>query len=290
MTTPPPTCSSLEEFLESVPPASPRLIAGLFERKWSSPSIGKSTDYHAVKKVDLSLVCSTCDGQRVFRCISSDLVHRSTNHFLEFQCRNCQRSYKTYAVRLERTEDDATSVAGFGVKYGEIPSFGPSLPGRLMSLLREDADLLSKGRRAENQSMGLGAFGYYRRVVENQKKHVFEEVARVADKLEHPDVAKVYRAAAAETRFTEAFEMVKDALPTVLLIENRNPLTLLHAALSDGLHAREDVECLEIAGDVRVLLAQLADRITTALEDHDEISAAVKRLAKRVASGPKIGE
>ena len=36
-------------------------------------------------------------------------------------------------------------------------------------LQRQDEQLLRKGRRTENQSLGIGAFAYYRRVVENQK-------------------------------------------------------------------------------------------------------------------------
>jgi hypothetical protein len=35
-------------------------------------------------------------------------------------------------------------------------------------------------------------------------------------------------------------------------------MALLHTALSDGLHARTDEECLMAAHDVRVVLAELA--------------------------------
>jgi hypothetical protein len=38
------------------------------------------------------------------------------------------------------------------------------------------------GRRAENQGMGIGAFAYYRRVVENQKNRIIAEIKRVAEK------------------------------------------------------------------------------------------------------------
>lgn len=86
--------------------------------------------------------------------------------------------------------------------------------------------------------------------------------------------------AKAEHQFSSAMSSVKNAIPQALLIKDQNPLTLLHSALSDGLHAQTDEVCLELAHDVRVILAELAERIGQALKDEDELSAAVARLTK----------
>ncbi|WP_316213892.1 hypothetical protein [Bradyrhizobium sp. SZCCHNR2032] len=88
-------------------------------------------------------------------------------------------------------------------------------------------------------------------------------------------------AAQAETQFSKSLDMVKDALPESLKIQGHNPLTLLHDNLSTGLHARTDKECLEIAASVRVVLAELAERITLALKDEAELSKALGKLLNK---------
>jgi len=89
------------------------------------------------------------------------------------------------------------------------------------------------------------------------------------------------QAATTETQFTKALLSVKDALPQSLLIGgHHNPLALLHKALSDGLHARSDEHCLELAQDIRLVLTDLAERLAVALKDEAELNAAIARLGK----------
>jgi hypothetical protein len=71
---------------------------------------------------------------------------------------------------------------------------------------------------------------------------------------------------------------VKGAIPQTLLINGHNPLTLLHTALSSGLHEQSDERCLELAHDIRVVLAELSERLSQALKDEAELNAAVTRL------------
>ncbi len=62
------------------------------------------------------------------------------------------------------------------------------------------------------------------------------------------------------------------------MINGHNPITLLHSALSIGLHAQTDEECLDSAHDVRIVLAELAERLGQAMKDHAELNSAVQRL------------
>ena len=84
------------------------------------------------------------------------------------------------------------------------------------------------------------------------------------------------KAAKQQTRFSTAIESIKHALPQALFISGHNPLTLLHSALSDGLHKRTDDECLAIAVSIRVLLSELAERIGQVLKDEAELQGAVR--------------
>jgi hypothetical protein len=60
----------------------------------------------------------------------------------------------------------------------------------------------------------------------------------------------------------------------------------LHSALSEGLHAQTDEECLELATSIRVVLTEFVERVAMALKDEAELDKAVSRLIK--ARGPKI--
>jgi len=86
------------------------------------------------------------------------------------------------------------------------------------------------------------------------------------------------KAAQAESQFSKSVEMIKHGIPQVLLIQGHNPLTLLHGALSQGLHEKSDEHCLELATSIRVVLTELAERIAQALKDEAELNTAVSKL------------
>src|SRR5687768_2053714 len=94
-------------------------------------------------------------------------------------------------------------------------------------------------RCAESQGMGIGAFAYYRRVVENQKGRIINQIATVARRIGAEDATlQTFDRAAKETQFSRAIDSIKTSLPQALLIDGQHsPLTLLHSALSEGLHA-----------------------------------------------------
>jgi hypothetical protein len=73
----------------------------------------------------------------------------------------------------------------------------------------------------------------------------------------------------------------KDAIPESLRIQGHNPMTLLHDNLSTGLHAKADAECLEIAQAIRIVLAELAERLTNALKDEAELTKALGKLLNK---------
>jgi hypothetical protein len=169
------------------------------------------------------------------------------------------------------------SNAGQCYKFGEYPTYGPPTPTRLLRLFGKDREIFLKGRRCENQGLGIGAFVYYRRVVESHKDQILDEIIKVANKVA-PDLVPKFEEAKKQNQFLSAIETVKDAMPQALLINGHNPLTLLHSALSEGLHAQTDEQCLQLAHAVRVVLGDLAERIGQTLKDEAELNAAISRL------------
>ena len=272
--------ASWAEFLESYPPGVQALISDLVEVGRAGPTA--PAEYHLALP-DLQLHCdhSSCDGVRFFECgISRPWIsEEAKSSFIVYKCRNCEQTEKLFALLFRRKGQGPTGEA---VKIGEWPPFGPPVPARVITLIGPDRDLFLQGRRAEIQGMGIGAFAYYRRVVENQKAHIIDEIIRVVGRIKAPDsMAETLEAAKEETQFTTAMEMVKDALPQTLLIDGQhNPLTLLHKALSQGVHELSDKECLSRARSIRVILTDLAERLGEALKKKAELDSALTELFK----------
>ena len=127
-------------------------------------------------------------------------------------------------------------------------------------------------------------------VIEGQKDRIFDEVIRVSKGLSVDQVViGELQKAKGKTQFTKAVEAVKHAIPQALLINGRNPLTLLHSALSEGIHAQTDGDCLEIATSIRVVMAEFAERMAQVMKEEAELNAAVSRLLQRKkAAGPDL--
>ena len=200
------------------------------------------------------------------------------HHFVYYRCKNCAETEKLYAIILKLREKGPNDV----VKVGEYPPFGPPVAPRVISLIGPDRDNFLKGRRSENQGLGIGAFAYYRRIVESHKDRIFDALIRASKKLgASTEVIQDLEIAKKESQFTKGVEAMKHGLPSTLLMNGQhNPLTLLHSALSEGLHDHTDEECLELAQHIRVVLTELADRVSQALKESSELDSAVAKLMK----------
>jgi hypothetical protein len=267
------------EFLESVSPAQLVKVTNL----WGLERASGGAPFKQLMVPDIQLHCTSndCNGLRFYRFEGGERnlyrAEDSLDTFISYRCSNCQSSQKLFSLHAV-FEDDGS---GECYKFGEIPPYGPPTPSRLIRLFGSDRETFLKGRRCEIQSLGIGAFVYYRRVVENHKSQILSKIIRVAQKLEVPaDRLRMLEAAKNEKQFSKAVESAKDEIPQSLLINGQNPLTLLHSALSIGIHEQTDEKCLELAHDVRVVLIELSERLGQALKDEAELDSAVSRLMK----------
>jgi hypothetical protein len=272
----PPSFLSLTEFLESSAPDSFQAVSDLLVFPDSRSSVG----YLNTTAIGLHCSNEVCDGIRQFGPTSKNSIEDGWNYeFVRYVCKNCGKTLKMFALAVIR---DGRNKQGRVCKLGELPSFGPPTPSRVVGLVGKDRELFLKGRRAELHGLGIGAFSYYRRVVEEQKGRIIGEIGKVAARLEaHREILELFSKAQGETQFSKAIEMIKSAIQESLQINGHNPLTLLHGPLSEGLHAHTDEECLGLATSIRVVLTELAERISNALKDEAELKGAVHKLLAR---------
>jgi hypothetical protein len=268
---------SVREFLETVPPGQhKRLAASDIEKRYTSGSLPRP--YLNLKFPQISLYCGQPPCARAQFFFPEKKDAQLGDFFVSFTCRNCGRTTKTFALRVvERGDADPDEV--YVYKFGETPQFGPPLPAKLLQLAGDQIDLLKKGRRSENQSLGIGAFAYYRRVVEEQKPRLIDELKNAIERLGgNPKALAALESARSETQFSKALEIIADVTPKELFVGGQNPLKLLHGPLSVGLHGLSDDQCLTKAHSIRVVIAALLERVQMVTEEKAELDAAIRAL------------
>ena len=276
------TYQTFSEFLQSTPPNQVAQISDLAvsQNVGPYPSIEKK-----INTPELRLHCSheSCNGVRFFRCIDLPANRKSLDHhtisylYVRYQCSNCKETLKVYSLAAKI--DTIGKPHGMCYKFGELPAYGPPVPPRLLKLIGPDSDMFMQGRRCENQGLGIGAFAYYRRVVENQKNRILGEIVKVSEKIGAPqDKIDILSDAIEQTQFSTALNMAKEAIPESLLIDGHSPMRLLHHALSRGVHELSDEECLELASTVRLVLGELSERLSGLLKDKAELTKAISTL------------
>ena len=267
----------LKAFLESTPPNTPALIPGLATKHLKGAPGARAYYWDVtVAPERLQIHCDADDGVRRFDARGND--PGSGFRFLDYVCRDCGVSRKTYALLTVIKDIGEKSIAEV-MKLGEYPPFGAPISARIQNLLgKDDLELYRKGSRSEAQGLGIGAATYFRRIVDSHWKLLVKELRCAAEKVGHDDL-DVFDKALQETWFSAAVKMLSDAIPDKLLILNgENPLTLLYAPLSVQLHELTDEECLQQAADIRTVLAALLENIADVLRDQEELKSAANRL------------
>jgi len=297
---------SWADFLATYPPNKETDVTGMGRHM-----TGRGPNF-VIDTPDLSLHCDICGGSRTFHCEEHGNTQLAYNYlnkrFLIYVCANCpgpQKTRKLYAVLCRwnfTVRADRTAVAGkpvvenisprpkeenrqIAIKLGELPPFGP-IPSpkliKLIKLVKPDRALFEIGQRAKAEGMGIGAFAYYRRVVENHRTALFDKLILAAERLNiNANVIEALRKDRDNWQFSQSLDQLKVVMPERLKVKGHNPLALLHRAISHDLHRESDEMCLEAARDIRVVLTYLAEQLDEVLRDQSELEKTVSRLSRK---------
>jgi hypothetical protein len=194
----------------------------------------------------------------------------------------CARCSSSNIIFMLKFADDSSCV----LKIGQFPPWNTQIDKNLSKILGTHAENYKRGLTCESQSYGIGAYAYYRRIIEEIIDALLDSIEDLFNEPERRD----YKDALNETKKTivakEKIALVKDLLPASLRPNGINPLNILHNILSEGIHTKTEEECLEIASTIRETLLYLVNQVIQTKESSKQFTDSMRKLlAKKSKRG-----
>ena len=167
------------------------------------------------------------------------------------------------------------------MKVGQEPPWDISIDPTLAKALGDRVGYYKKGLINESQGYGIGAFAYYRRVVEEIIDDLLTEIGDLLAGEEHKEYLSALEKVRQSRVAQDKIAFVKDLLPPILRPDNRNPLSILHSELSGGLHGRDDEECIRSAATVREVLEFLVRGMSARKAEASRFTESMQKLLDR---------
>ncbi len=171
-----------------------------------------------------------------------------------YVCKSCNKFTRYFLLKFD---PDGKYV----MKVGQEPPWDISVDRNLERALGSHAEYYKKGLICESQGYGIGAFSYYRRIVEEIIDQLLSEITDLIDVSEQECYLKALEDVRKTTVTQEKIQLVKDLLPSILRPDGINPLGVLHSTLSEGLHEQSDEHCLKLAEAIRRSLVFLVSQV-----------------------------
>lgn len=208
----------------------------------------------------------------------------NTAYHLEFCCLKCGKYRALFTLILnyepdkKDSRDDSKGTTTI-LKTGQYPPFEAAIdPDVEKWLSKSDKAIYKKGLRSEANGFGIGAFGYFRRITENNIEKLLDQVAATSDSQK---LINAVANAKKQHNAEERLKIVKDHAPGSYSFNGQNVFKILYTALSEGLHQDTDEECLDSATSVRACLDFLIKRVNRATQEQKELASSIKKLTTK---------
>lgn len=215
-----------------------------------------------LKKPRINMHCQICNETRTFgmtneHYLSPSEFNKDTSEYVTnpvYKCVSCQSFERNFSVRISSKKDSM-------MKIGQYPAWDITPDSNIELMLKDHKSLLKKGLISESQGYGIGAFSYYRRIVEEIIDDMLDSIEDLLSDSEKVAYRQAIAAAKTTRQTSEKIALVQDLMPSILRPQGANPLALLHRVLSEGLHAESDEKCLDLAVETREILIFFASQI-----------------------------
>jgi hypothetical protein len=235
--------------------------------------------YDGFQPPPINLFCEKCGVERTFKSALGKLlpIGDSDLKYIIYYCAACKFNI-TFIIYegCEYYEDQAHDP--YIMKAGQWPPWSPRIDKRLQKLLGENLDNYKKGRYCEQEGFGIGAFAYYRRIIEDGIDGLLDALYDMFTEEEKEKYSADIEKAKIERVAEKKIEIVKEILPSHLRPGGVNPLAKLHSCLSAGLHSGSEEECLGTARNIRISLEYLLKGLVEVQKEKVDYRKAMNRL------------
>jgi hypothetical protein len=193
-------------------------------------------------------------------------------------CQSCE-DYKINVIINGFTEYDKKTGKKFYLKkIGQLPAPEMKIPREILDFLNEDdRQFYSKALKNLEFGYGIGAFAYFRRIIENEIEKIIEDIS----KIESPDSKKIVGALTLYNKNHQMSKLIQEItpyLPKNLKEQGENILLLLYGATSIGLHELSEEECVEKSRHIDTLFKFLIKKLNEEKNELSSIKEAIKGL------------
>ena len=244
--------------------------------------VKKTFDVQRIKHAQIALQgidqdCETCNKLRPFHNVSNTRNYElllSGDVGYRFRCVTCGERERLILTRVTVTDLTVTFE-----KFGEWPPKKQVTNKTLQRFFKEDLDNYRKATACLAHGYGVGAFAYFRRIVEGNIGRLLDLVAEEAhacgdDKAALDAIAELRK----ESPMSAKIQIANAAVPPHLKPNGLNPLGRIYAVLSEGVHTLSDEQCQEKAKLIATSLTFLVGELAARKRSRDEFAAAVQNL------------
>lgn len=160
-------------------------------------------------------------------------------------------------------------------KVGQCPPWWPEIDKELERALASNVDSYKKALSCEGESYGMGAFAYYRAIVERIIESLKERKVAGLDETAKKGFEEAWQRA--ERDGSARVALVYDVLPEEVRVDGANPLGDLYTSLSAGLHGGNDIKCMD---EVEELRGTLLDLVMSIQRESDRKATADRTRAR----------
>jgi hypothetical protein len=237
----------------------------------------------SLQDVSVNMICPNCNSHQTFVMVNEFWDTLGTMNsplagqilILVYDCAHCKNFRRTFFVKISEDRE-------WAMKVGQYPAWEVKIDPETDRFLGEYSELYKRGMICEFQGYGIGAYGYYRRIVEGIIDKLLDEIPA----LMNGDELSKYKEALIKTKgekiAKDKIKVVKDLLPPILRPNGMNPLDILHTSFSIGLHLASEEECLESAHELRNILLFLIKQVLSSTSSAKEFTESMKKqLEKR---------
>ena len=274
------------EFLEKYP------LYRKFEFKFEVDILSK------VNKVNINMDCPICKDIRTFNMnneYNTFLDGRPTKNvqfgsvlmyggytlipkygiitWLNYKCASCNNFERDFFIEMNSEKE-------FLRKVGQVPPWDITIERELNSILGDFMKYYKNGLISESQGYGIGAYAYYRRIIEGIIDFLLDQIGNLLEKENEEE----YKEALVKTKETnntqEKIKLVYDLLPPILNPQEFNPLKTIYGVLSEGIHGRSDEDCLTDAEILRETTLFLVKEVLRSKEERKQFTEKMRKLLK----------